>query len=150
LLHQDSGRAGREDKLGRAFIQTYLPDHALMKALASGSREQFLEIETAQRHAAQMPPFSRLVGVIVSAQKESVVLATVREMAAIAPHASGIDILGPVPAPMARLRGRIRYRFLVRADKTVHVQKLVRDWINRVKISGTLKIHIDVDPQSFM
>lgn len=65
---------------------------------------------------------------------------------------SGLSIqtLGPAPAPLARLRGRYRYRLLVNADKAIHVQKTLADWVGSFKIPSTVRVQIDIDPQSFL
>ncbi len=150
LLHQVAGRAGREEKQGTVTLQTYMPDHAIMQALNVGGRDQFLEAELAQRESAGMPPFSRLVGVIVSSREESLALGAAKALGRCAPQSPQVQTLGPAPAPMARLRGRYRFRLLVRAEKQIHIQKTVREWLSSVKMPSTVKIAIDVDPQTFL
>ena len=61
-----------------------------------------------------------------------------------------IQTLGPAPAPFARLRGRYRYRLLVNADKSVNLQKILQEWIHGFKIPSTVRVQIDIDPQSFL
>ncbi len=125
-----------------------------MKAM-KGSRDEFLEVEAGEREVADMPPFSRLVGVIVSGREESQVMDVAKALGKTSPQGmtdSGykIQTLGPAPAPFARLRGRYRYRLLVRADKGVDVQKTVAQWVNGIKVPSTVRVYIDVDPQSFL
>ncbi|MCK6419244.1 MAG: primosomal protein N', partial [Alphaproteobacteria bacterium] len=150
LLYQVAGRAGRAERPGRVYIQTHVPGHPLMQALAHGSREQFLEAESAQRQHARMPPFSRLVGIIIAGRKEAQVIAATRALAQSAPHGHGVETLGPAPAPLARLRGRYRYRFLVRAERQLNIQKTVKAWLENVKIPTSIRVAVDVDPQSFL
>lgn len=150
LLHQVAGRAGREAKLGRVYIQTHLPGHPLMQALAHGAREQFMEAESAQRQQARMPPYTRLVGIILAGHKEAQVIGMARELLQKAPRAPGIEVLGPVPAPLARLRGRYRYRFLIRAERNLNIQKVVKSWLEGIKIPTAIRVAVDVDPQSFL
>lgn len=155
LLNQVAGRAGREkDKVGRVLLQSWMPEHRIMKAML-GSRDEFLEVEAAEREMADMPPFSRLVGIIVSGREESQVIEVAKALGKTSPQGmteSGhkIQTLGPAPAPFARLRGRFRYRLLVRADKGVNVQKTVEQWVNGVKVPSTVRVYIDIDPQSFL
>ncbi|MCK5374451.1 MAG: primosomal protein N', partial [Alphaproteobacteria bacterium] len=132
-----------------------MPDHRIMKAMAGSGRDAFLSVEAAEREAAHMPPFSRLVGIIVSGREEALVLQVARELGKTAPQGvseSGakIQTLGPAPAPLVRLRGKFRYRLLVRADKAINVQKTVGDWVGALKVPSTVRVYIDIDPQSFL
>lgn len=150
LLHQVAGRAGRAEKAGQVYLQTYMPDHRIMQALAAGKRDEFLQVEAAEREAAHMPPFSRLAGIIVTGRDEAMALQTAKVLARCAPQGADIQTLGPAPAPLARLRGRYRFRLLVRADKGINLQKTVLNWVNAVKVPSTIRVIIDIDPQSFM
>ncbi len=155
LLHQVSGRAGRESLQGHVYLQSFMPDHRIMKALANGGRDQFLETEAFEREQAQMPPYARLAGIILSGRDEGAVKDLAREMGKIAPQGQTedgkfIQTLGPAPAPFARLRGKYRYRLLVRADKSVNIQRAISVWIGQFKVPSTIRVYIDIDPQSFM
>jgi primosomal protein N' (replication factor Y) len=149
LLHQVAGRAGRAEKKGTVYLQTYMPEHRIMKALSLGERDAFLEVEAHERQQAHMPPYTRLAGIILSGREEADVLALAKQLGATAPRVEGLQTLGPAPAPFARLRGRYRYRLLVRADKKLPLQKYVAEWLAGVKIPSSIKIQIDIDPQSF-
>ena len=59
-------------------------------------------------------------------------------------------VFGPAQAPLARIRGQYRYRFLVKADKFLNVQKTLKEWLNHIKKPNALKVQIDVDPMSFL
>jgi len=150
LLHQVAGRAGREAKKGRVMLQTFMPEHRIMKALADGLRDPFLETEAAEREAAHMPPYSRLVGIIVSGRDEGQVVETAKALGQTAPQEAGITTLGPAPAPFSRLRGKYRYRLLVQADKNLNIQKTISHWVKGVKTPSTVRVYIDIDPQSFL
>lgn len=149
LLYQVAGRAGRGDRAGQVMLQTYMPDHAVMQALASGDRDAFIAAESAQREAANMPPFGRLVALIVSGRDEGAVDATAQGLARTAPRSDDLRTLGPAPAPMALLRGRHRRRLLLSAPRNVAPQALVRAWIKRAPIHKKVRVQIDVDPVSF-
>lgn len=149
LLYQVAGRAGRGDRPGRVFLQTYMPDHAVMQAMAGGDRDAFINAESAAREAAHMPPFGKLVALIVSGRDESDVDHTASGLARTAPRADGIRVLGPAPAPMALLRGKHRRRLLLSAPKGTNPQNLVRNWIERTRISRKVRVQVDVDPVSF-
>jgi primosomal protein N' (replication factor Y) len=62
----------------------------------------------------------------------------------------GVDVLGPAPAPLAVLRGRHRRRFLVKARKDVALQAVLRDWLGRVRLPGSVRVQVDIDPYSFL
>ena len=149
LLHQVAGRAGREKEQGQVFLQTFSPESRVMQSLSSGARDDFLEVELAEREAANMPPFSRLAGIIVSGREETQVEEVSRLLGKAAPQADTIQTLGPAEAPMYRLRGKYRRRLLMRAEKTIDIQKAIRHWLSSVKIPSSVKVQIDIDPQSF-
>jgi primosomal protein N' (replication factor Y) (superfamily II helicase) len=150
LLQQVGGRAGRAEHKGRVLIQTWMPDQPVMKALASGDRDRFLEAEAAARRGAGLPPFGRLAALIVSAaDAESADFAT-RALARSAPQLPGLTVLGPAPAPLAVLRGRHRRRFLVKAGREVNLQAVVRGWLSRIRLQGSARVQVDIDPYSFL
>ena len=96
-----------------------------------------------------MPPYSRLAGIIISGRDEREVIEFSKHLGHIAPQGEGIQTLGPAPAPFARLRGKYRYRLLVRADKSVNIQKQISEWLAQVKTPSALRVQIDIDPQNF-
>jgi primosomal protein N' (replication factor Y) len=150
LLCQVSGRAGRGDVRGRALIQTYNPDHPIMKALAEGDREGFIAEEMTMRERASLPPFGRLAAVIVTGTDSHAVERLARTLARDAPAAKGIEVLGPAPAPIPLRGGRYRWRRLVRAGRNLNVQAYLRSWLSEVSPAGSLRMEIDVDPYSFL
>ncbi|MSO91902.1 MAG: primosomal protein N' [Rhodospirillales bacterium] len=150
LLYQVAGRAGRADQPGRVLLQTYMPEHPVMKALASGDRERFLDAEADARRQAGMPPFGRLVALIVSGTHEAEVDNAARVLARAAPRTSGIEVFGPAPAPLALLRGRHRRRLLMKTPKDVAPQPLIRQWLGAARVSERIRVQIDVDPYSFL
>jgi primosomal protein N' (replication factor Y) len=149
LLHQVAGRAGREEKKGTVYLQTFMPEHGIMRALAYEARDKFLEIEAHERKLADMPPYSRLAGIIVSGRDESEALHIAKELGRTAPQDQGIQTLGPAPAPFARLRGKYRFRLLVRADKDVNIQKHIGAWLDKIKLPSNVRVQVDIDPQNF-
>ncbi len=149
LLHQVAGRAGREEKKGTVYLQTFMPEHNIMRALAYEARDKFLEVEAHERQLADMPPYSRLAGIIVSGRDEAEALHIAKELGRTAPQDQGIQTLGPAPAPFARLRGKYRFRLLVRADKDVNIQKQIGAWLDKIKLPSNVRVQVDIDPQSF-
>jgi primosomal protein N' (replication factor Y) len=150
LLHQVAGRAGREDKKGTVYLQTHQPENPVMRALVEWDRDGFLAEEARAREAAEMPPFGRLVALVVSARDAAPADAAARLLARAAPRFSDVQVLGPAPAPLSLLRGRHRRRLLLKAGRSVNVQKVVRDWLKGLKLPSAARVSIDVDPYGFM
>ena len=150
LMNQVSGRAGRGDLPGRALIQTYVPEHPVMQALVSGDRERFMQAEKEARQAESLPPFGRLVAVIVSGPEQDETAAVAQQLARLAPEASDVAVYGPAPAPLALLRGRFRFRLLLKTARRVNASAIARDWVARVEAPNRVRVSIDVDPYSFM
>jgi primosomal protein N' (replication factor Y) (superfamily II helicase) len=150
LLAQVAGRAGRHARPGRALLQTWAPEHAVMQTLAAQDRDAFVAMEMSEREAAGLPPFGRLAALIVSGEDPAGLDRFVRDLAAAAPNAEGVDVFGPADAPFSLVRGRRRKRFLVRADRTVDLQAYLAAWRARVKVPGQVRLTIDVDPYSFL
>ena len=99
LLYQVAGRAGREERPGRVLIQTHLPEHPVMQALAVGDKDRFLAVELEERRIGEMPPFGRLAALIVSGGDAQRVKAEARRIAQAAPETDEAIVLGPTPAP---------------------------------------------------
>ncbi|WP_337187434.1 primosomal protein N' [Phenylobacterium sp.] len=150
LLAQATGRAGRHDRPGRALLQTYAPDHAVMLALAAQDRDAFVAAEMAERELAGLPPFGRLAAVIASGPDAGQLDAFVQDMARAAPNAPGVEVYGPADAPLGLIRGRRRKRFLVRADRGVDLSAYMAAWRARVRPPGPVRVAIDIDPYSFL
>jgi len=152
LLHQVSGRAGRAERPGVAMIQTANPDHPVMRAILSGDAEAFWQAEADERLRAGAPPYGRMAGVILSGTEEAQLWETARALSRAAPvlMRAGAELYGPAPAPIARIRGRARLRFLVKAPKGVALQEALRAWRGAVRLPGSVRLAIDIDPQSFL
>jgi len=150
LLHQVGGRAGRAERPGRVLIQTWMPEQPVMQALAADDRDRFLEAEAEQRREAHLPPFARLAALIVSAPEADSADSAARALARAAPHMPGVTVLGPAPAPLAVLRGRHRRRLLVQAERAVNLQSVLREWLAKVRLAGSTRLQVDIDPYSFL
>ena len=149
-LWQVAGRAGRAERPGRVYLQSYMPEHPVMQALAAGDGPGFYRNEAASRQVQGMPPYGRLAALILSGRDERAVAAAATRLAATVPRLDGFQVLGPAPAPFARLRGLYRYRLLVKAGKTINVQKLLADWLMHAGPKGGVRVSIDIDPYSFL
>ena len=150
LLYQVAGRAGRAEKPGRVLIQTHLPDHPVMQALARGDRDRFLEAEAVERLDGGLPPFGRLAALIVSGPRQPEVQEAARNLAMAAPDERAVRVLGPAPAPLSLLRGRWRERLLVRAEPEFDLPSYLRLWLARLRLPSRIQVAVDVDPYDFL
>ena len=150
LLSQVAGRAGRESRPGRVFLQSHLPEHPVLTALASGDRQDFIDRELSARRDHGMPPYGRLVALIVSSRSEDAARQTAAALRRAAPTYQQVRVLGPAPAPLALLRGRFRFRLLLKAEKNVAVQPIIREWLAKVRVPGAVRVAVDVDPYAFL
>jgi primosomal protein N' (replication factor Y) len=151
LMRQVAGRSGRADKAGTALLQTYQPDHPVIRAILAGDETGFWTAEAAERAQAGVPPFGRMAGIILSSADVAQVFDLGNDMARRdAPlRRIGAQVFGPAPAPIARIRGRHRVRLLVKADKGAPLQQAVSAWISQFRLKGDLRLAVDIDPQSF-
>jgi len=152
LIRQVSGRAGRAGLRGEAWLQTHQPEHPVIRAILGGDDEAFWRSEAAERRVAGVPPYGRMAGVILSSPDVQAVFDFGAELARRdAPlRAVGAQVFGPAPAPVARVRGRHRVRLLVKADKSVALQPAIAAWVAQIRVPASVRLAIDIDPQSFM
>ncbi len=151
LLNQVIGRAGRDQGRGVGYLQTHQPEHPVMKALVACDREAFYGSEIEARERTGYPPFGRLASLIISAGDRPTAEGFARRLAAIAPIDERIQVLGPAEAPLAVIKGRYRFRILVKSLRNVDMSEYLREWLAAApKTKGNLKLEIDVDPQSFL
>ena len=152
LINQVAGRAGRADKQGHAMLQTHQPEHPVIRAILGGDAEAFWQAEAQERRLAQVPPYGRMAGIILSAPD----MATAFDFgAALARHSAplikvGAQVFGPAPAPIARVRGRHRVRLLVKMSKGLALQAALIEWLGQLRAPANLRISVDIDPQSFL
>jgi primosomal protein N' (replication factor Y) len=151
LLHQVTGRAGRALTKGRGFIQTHMPEHPVMEAIISGDRDSFLAREIDMRRRGLLPPFGRLAAIVISARDRDLAETFAREVARRAPRSERFEVLGPAEAPIAVVRGRHRWRLLVKAPRTENIQGYLRAWGAALpKIGGDVRLIVDIDPYNFL
>ncbi|MGO9672562.1 MAG: primosomal protein N' [Methylocella sp.] len=168
LLQQVTGRAGRFETAGRALVQSFQPEHPVMRAILSGDAERFYKEETAQRARAGLPPFGRLAALIISGDDSASAEVFARALARAGyelppsplwslapagglPGENDLALLGPAEAPIAVIRGRHRFRLLVRAPRAADLQGFLRAMLAAgPKQRGGIRVAIDIDPQSFL
>ncbi len=151
LMRQVAGRAGRAEKSGVALMQTYQPEHPVIRAILSGEEEEFWKAEAREREHAGVPPYGRMAGIVLSSPDVQEVFdfgkALTRKTGPL--DRVGAQLFGPAAAPIARIRGRHRVRLLVKAEKTAPIQRALADWLGQFRVPTNLRVAVDIDPQSF-
>jgi primosomal protein N' (replication factor Y) len=156
LLHQVVGRAGREAGAGYGYLQTHQPEHPVIRALIAQDRDAFYSAEIEQREKTHYPPFGRLASLVVSGEDRHDAESYARALARAAPKVEGssgdeIRVLGPAEAPLALVRGRHRFRLMIKSPRAFDLSAYLRDWLaTGPKPKGSIKLEIDIDPQSFL
>lgn len=151
LMRQVAGRAGRSERAGEALLQSFQPEHPVIRAILGGDEEAFWRAEAREREQAGVPPYGRMAGIILSGSDVAQVFDLGNALArADGPlRQIGAQVFGPAPAPIARVRGRHRVRLLVKAAKGAPLQDALARWIAPFRLKGDLRLAVDIDPQSF-
>jgi primosomal protein N' (replication factor Y) len=134
------------------MLQTAQPEHPVLQAILAGDAPAFRQRLADERRMGGMPPYARLVGVIVRGEKEETVWEVAKALAREAAPLTeaGADVFGPAPAPFAMLRGEHRVRLLVRLERTADHAALIEQWRGLVKVPSGVRVVFDVDPYSFL
>ena len=150
LLYQVAGRAGREDANGSVFIQSYYPENDTIMSLKEMNRNKFYQTELSYRKMSQLPPIGKMAAIILSGHKKNEVDQTCLNLLKCAPDIPEIEIYGPAPAPLSRLKGNFRQRFLIHDKKARNIQKFITNWIGKYPQNSKVNISVDIDPYNFI
>ena len=150
LLTQVSGRAGRGEKKGKVYLQTLYPENNVLKALLNNDRDEFVRIEKETRRLLNFPPYGKLAAIIVSGESREKTEKIAYMLGKTAPNNDHISTLGPAPAPIYMIRGKYRYRLLLKTDKNINIQDIIKKWLSIIETPSNVKIKIDINPYSFM
>ena len=150
LLTQVAGRAGRGDEPGRVVIQTFLPHHYAIALARTHDYPRFLREELQRRKPHGYPPYRTLLQVSLSGKREAVVEGAAEAMAKLSRAAPGagktLEVLGPAPAPVRRVRDRYRWQLLLLGDRdAVHRLALQLRREARARLSG-VDLRLDTGP----
>jgi primosomal protein N' (replication factor Y) len=155
LVTQVAGRTGRGPKGGRVLVQTLSPDAPAIVAAVKHDLAAFAEKELPHREALGYPPFASMIRIVVRGDRESATKAfseeiarQLRNQAKIAP--TDVRILGPAPAPMAKLRGNFRYQIQLHSTDGQLLRDLVRQVTAQLKDPEGVAWIVDVDPLDMM
>jgi primosomal protein N' (replication factor Y) len=122
-----------------------------MQALIAGDREAVYASEIAAREQMSYPPFGRLASLVISAGDRPSAEGLARKLAVSAPHDEAVRVLGPAEAPLALVRGRFRYRLLIKSPRNFDLSAYLRDWLAEApKPKRDQRLEVDIDPQSFL
>jgi primosomal protein N' (replication factor Y) len=149
LLNQIAGRAGREAKAGEVYIQSFDPKHPLLEAIQNYDANGLIEFEKTQRKNFDLPPYSKFLAIIISNHNENEAKETANQIAFNLPQFKDVKILGPIPAPIYFLRGKYRFRILIKYKTGKNIQQMLRDFFAKFKPKSTTSIKLDVDPYNF-
>ena len=150
LLYQVAGRAGREDANGIVFIQSYYPKNETILSLKEMDRNKFYQTEIKYRKMSQLPPIGKMAAIILSGQQKNDVDQSCMQLLQHAPNIPDIEIYGPAPAPLSRLKGNFRQRFLIHDKKSRNIQKFINNWIAKYPQNSKVNITVDIDPYNFI
>ena len=149
LYHQLSGRAGREGNISTIFFQTYTPDDEILINISKNNPHEFLKKELSLRKKKKLPPFYRLISLIISGKSESLVMKFAINIKSKLPKINEVNFLGPVLAPITKLKKKYRCRILIRYPKNLFIQKYLSQSLNKIKVVSGIKLEVDVDPINF-
>ena len=149
LYHQLSGRAGREGSNSTIFFQTYTPDDEVLINISKNDPSIFLKKELLLRKEKKLPPFYRLISLIISGKNEPVIMKTAINIKSKIPKINEVSVLGPVLAPISKIRKKYRCRILIRYPKHLFIQKYLSKMLNKIKLTSEIKLEVDVDPINF-
>ena len=149
LYHQLSGRAGRTGSTSAIYFQTYTPDDEILLNISKNDPSFFLEQELLLRKEKKLPPFYRLISLIISGKNELSLMKFAMTIKSKIPKIKNINVLGPVSAPITKLRKKYRYRILIKYPKNLFIQKYLSESLDKIKIIQGIKLEVDVDPVNF-
>jgi len=149
LYHQLAGRAGREGNPSTIFFQTYTPEDEVLINISKNDPYLFLKKELLLRKEKKLPPFYRLISLIISGKNETLIMKFATNIKLKLPKINQVSILGPVLAPITKLRKKYRCRILIRYPKDLFIQKYLSQSLNKIKLTPGIKLEVDVDPINF-
>ena len=149
LYHQLSGRAGRTGKPATVYFQTYNLNTKMISDITNKNPDIFLDKELELRKSNNLPPFQRFVALIITGNDEKILeKEAIRFKNFIESTVHG-KVLGPVNAPIFRLKKKFRVRLLIRGKKSLKVQSSLSNIISKFKFNSGIKLTVDVDPINF-
>ena len=149
LFHQLSGRAGRFSSQSIIVYQTLTPEDGTLDNIIKNNPEKFLDKELKLRKKNKLPPFSRLIAVIISSTQKELSYRGAQEIKNKLNTLSELEVMGPVESPISKVKKRFRTRLLIRFKNYELLQKKIANLLENLKISSKIKLTVDVDPVNF-
>ena len=149
LYHQLSGRAGRTGKPATVYFQTYESNSKMISEITNENPDIFLERELEIRKKNKLPPYQRFISLILTGENERKLEKEAFDFKNFIESKINGRILGPVNAPLFRLKKKFRIRFLIRGSKSMKMQSSLSKIIPKYKFSSGIKLSVDVDPINF-
>ena len=149
LYNQLSGRAGRFSKDSLIIYQTFDPSKNILKNMIKNNQEEFLDQELLLRKEKNLPPYSRLIAIIVSSKNERESFLEAQKIKKNLLILKNINIMGPVSSPIFKIKNQFRTRLLLRFNTSVFAQKEISKILKKLNISKKIKLTVDVDPLNF-
>ena len=149
LYHQLAGRAGRDGGSSTIFFQTYTPEDEVLINISKNNPTIFLKKELALRKEKKLPPFYKLISLIISGKNEHLIMKFAIKIKSKIPEINKVSVLGPVSAPISKIRKKYRCRILIKYPKDLFIQKYLSKMLNTIKLTPGIKLEVDVDPINF-
>ena len=149
LYQQLSGRAGRFSFESLIIYQTISPEDVILNELIKNKSDLLLKKELLLRKKNKLPPFKRLIAIIISSKNHALSFKGASEIKIRLKQIKGLEVMGPVDSPILKIKKRFRSRLLIRFDNRVLMQKKIAKLLNKLKISSKIKLTVDVDPINF-
>ena len=149
LYNQLGGRAGREGSESTIYFQTYTPKDETLLSIIKNNPYDFLGKELLLRKEKKLPPFYRLISLIISGNSETTIMKFALTIKLKLPKINEVNVLGPVLAPIVKIKKKYRCRILIKYPKRLFIQKYLSKTLNKMKIIPGIKLEVDVDPINF-
>jgi primosomal protein N' (replication factor Y) len=149
LYHQLSGRAGRTGKPATVYFQTYSKNTKMINEITNSNPDLFLDRELNIRKKNKLPPFERFISLILTGDNEQKLEKDAFYFKTFLEDKISAKVLGPVNAPIFRLKRKFRVRLLIRGSKSLKLQDSLSELIAKYKFSSGIKLTVDVDPINF-
>ena len=150
MLYQVTGRAGRADLPGHAYLQTFQPQHPLFRYLSTYDWDGFVAAEQERRERESLPPFVRMISITLSDPESFRVQEAALGLRKSYQEIPNVTLLGPAPAPLNPLRGLYRWKFLLKFPRAFKIESFIKQWIHNHPVLKTTKLQLDRDPYSFL
>ena len=150
LVTQVAGRTGRGKQGGRVLVQTLSPDHPAIVAAMKHDYQSFATQELPEREMLGYPPFGRLGRIVVRGPKEPIAQAVAENLAEAVRQAEGVQVMGPAPCPLAKLRDNFRFHLIIKSPDHATLRNSLAPVVKKFKTPDDVQWIVDIDPIDMM